>query len=226
MALHPWKLTPAEAVALQRRLASRVNARQPFPVRLPALVAGVDVSFNRGSPLLYAAVVVVRLPEFAVVEVRTARQRVAFPYVPGLLSFRELPPILAALARLKSSPKVVLCDGQGLAHPRRLGLACHLGLWLNLPTIGCGKSRLIGEFEQVGAPPGSQADLYDRGERLGAVVRTKARAKPLFISAGHRMDLASAVAWTLASCRGRRLPEPIRLAHEAVNQRRRADNPT
>ncbi len=142
--------------------------------------------------------------------------------MPGLLSFREAPILLEAFAQLKQRPDVVLCDGQGIAHPRRLGIASHLGLWLKLPTIGCGKTRLTGHAKEPGPAPGDLAPLKDRGEVIGDVVRTKARTKPMYISAGHLIDLPSAVRLVLEACRGYRQPEPTRQAHLKVNEIRRA----
>lgn len=217
--LHTWDLEPAAARALQRELAARVDARAPLGPW--ELVAGADVSYNRGDPKLHAAVVVLRADTGAVVERVGVSREVTFPYVPGLLSFREAPPLLDAFARLATVPDVVLCDGQGIAHPRRLGIACHLGLWLDLPTIGCAKSRLCGRFDPVGPRRGDRSPLHDRGDVVGSVVRTRDRIQPLFVSPGHRCDLDGAVAVVLALSGKYRLPEPSRLAHLAVNEVRR-----
>jgi len=216
--LHPWALSPREAIALQKELAGRIDVTRPFGrVRT---VAGCDVSFNRRSPVLYAAVVVVRVPGFDVVEQVGARLEVTFPYVPGLLSFRELPPLLAAFRKLRSVPDVVMLDGQGLAHPRRFGLACHLGLWLNIPTEGCAKSRLVGTFDEPGPDPGHSTPLSDRGDVVGDVVRTRTRALPMFVSPGHRIDRAGALEVVRKTCDGYRIPVPTRLAHRAANAAR------
>ncbi|MCS7045336.1 MAG: deoxyribonuclease V [Gemmataceae bacterium] len=217
--LHSWELTPKEAVALQHRLAGEVDTAAPL--RRWRLVAGADVSYHRYAPLCYAAVVVLRAEDLEVVETQHAVGASSFPYVPGLLSFREAPVVLQAFARLQARPDVVMCDGQGLAHPRRFGLACHLGLWLNVPCLGCAKSRLIGTYREPGRAAGATTPLRDRGEIIGSVVRTKTGVKPLFVSPGHRIDLASAVEVVLRCCRGYRLPEPTRQAHRAVNELRR-----
>jgi deoxyribonuclease V len=219
--LHRWDVTPKEAVALQRELAARVDVARPLGrVRT---VAGCDVSYNKRSPVLYAAVVVVRVPGFEVVEQVVATATVTFPYVPGLLSFREIPPLLAAFRRLTAKPDVVLLDGQGLAHPRRFGLACHLGLWLNRPTVGCAKSRLIGEYSEPGLDAGDASPLVDRGEQVGVVLRTRARVKPAFVSPGHRIDRAGAVEVVRKTLSGFRMPAPTRLAHVAANAARVAN---
>lgn len=217
--LHTWTLTPTEAVALQRQLACRVDitsALESFD-----LVAGVDCSYNRFSPWFYAAVVLWRPSDGAVVEAATAIGKSPFPYVPGLLSFRELPIVLEAYDKLKSKPDVIMLDGQGYAHPRRFGLASHLGVWLDTPTIGCAKTRLIGEHDEPAARRGSSKRLTDKTEVIGRVLRTRDGVKPLYISCGHKVTLDTAVQVVLDCGRGYRLPEPTRLAHHAVNEVRR-----
>lgn len=218
--LHGWDgLTPRQAASLQTQFADRVDVRSPLgPFDL---VAGADCSYSRGSPTFYAAVVVWRRSDGAVVETAEAVGTAPFPYVPGLLSFREAPILLEAFAKLRTTPDLVFVDGQGLAHPRRFGVACHLGLFLDLPTLGCAKSRLIGEHEEPSPERGAVADLRVGDALVGAVVRTKRRTKPLFVSPGHRLDVAGAVAATLACDGGYRVPEPTRLAHLAVNALRR-----
>jgi deoxyribonuclease V len=218
--LHSWDMTPAEARELQKALAARVDASTPLGPW--ETVAAADVSYNKYSEWLYAAVVVVRAGTFELVERVGVVGKATFPYVPGLLSFREAPVVLEAFRKLKARPDVVLCDGHGIAHPRRLGLACHLGLWLELPTIGCAKSRLCGTYDEPGPERGDRSPLVDRGEVVGAVVRSRSRVSPLFVSPGHRCDLESAVAVTLATSVKYRLPVPARLAHEYVNDIRRA----
>ncbi len=217
--LHSWDLTPAEAVQLQRELAGRIDVRTPLAG--PRLVAGADVSYNRFSPTLYAAVVVLRSDDWSIVETQTAVGPSPFPYIPGLLSFREAPILLEAFAKLQDQPDAVMCDGQGLAHPRRFGLACHLGLWLDIPCLGCAKSLLTGKYKEPRKKAGSLAPLRDGAEVIGSIVRTKTGIKPVYVSAGHRLDLPSAVRLVLASCRGYRLPEPTRQAHLHVNALRR-----
>jgi len=182
----------------------------------PRLIAGVDISVDRVAGTGTAAVVVLSYPELELVETKIVTDRIGFPYVPGLLSFREAPLILSACEKLTVTPDLVMVDGQGIAHPRRMGLASHLGLFLEIPSIGCAKSRLCGRHEEPGFEPGSYADLIDSREVIGAVLRTRAGVKPVYISIGHKIDLAAAIHWVLACCRGYRLPEPTRLAHLAA----------
>lgn len=217
--LHSWNLTPKEAVALQKRLASQVVLTDTLtePVRL---VAGVDVSYRRRAEQFHGAVVLLDLETQEIIETATASGRGAFPYVPGLLSFRELPVLLQAFRGLRNVPQVVLVDGQGIAHPRRLGVASHLGLWLGLPTIGCAKSRLCGEADEPGPLRGQQTPLWLEGEQVGAVLRTRDRVRPLFVSPGHRINIPRAVEIVLRCGRGYRLPEPTRQAHLASNLQR------
>jgi deoxyribonuclease V len=217
--LHRWDLTPTEAVTFQKQLASQIETRTPLTGC--RLVAGADVSYNRFSPVLYASVVVLRLDDLSVIEKQGFVAEVDFPYVPGLLSFRETPVLLEAFGRIQSEPDAVILDGHGYSHPRRVGFASHLGLWLDLATVGCAKSRLIGEFKEPGRQAGSLAPLKDKGEVIGQVVRTKTGVKPVFVSVGHRIDLHSAVELVLRTCSGYRLPEPTRLAHLEVNRLRR-----
>lgn len=218
-ALHGWALPPAAAIALQRDLAQRVVCLDDLgPVRT---VAGVDVSTNRFSDVGYAAIVVLSLPDWRVVDVAEARMVLTMPYIPGLLSFRELPVVLKAWEQLSIEPDLVMVDGQGRAHPRRFGIACHLGVWLDRPTIGCAKSRLVGDYAPLGPDRGDRSVLWDHGEAVGMVVRTKARTNPLFVSCGHRVSPETAVRWVLEGARGYRLPEPTRQAHLASNALRR-----
>jgi deoxyribonuclease V len=217
--LHRWDLSQTEAVALQRELAGRVDVRTPL-TRWD-LVAGADVSYNRFSSAFYAGVVVLRAPDWTVVERQGAMRESPFIYIPGLLSFREAPALLEAFARVKSEPDVVMFDGQGIAHQRRLGIAAHMGLWLDRPSVGCAKSRLCGHYEEPGPEAGSVAPLRDRGDVIGEVVRTKDRVQPVFVSPGHKIDLPSSVRVVLNSCKGYRLPEPTRQAHLYVNELRR-----
>ena len=198
---------------LQLRLASGVSRSNE--VSAPRLIAGVDISVNREPGVARGAVVVLNYPELRLVETKVISGRVDFPYVPGLLSFREAPLTLAACAQLSIIPDLVLVDGQGIAHPRRFGLASHLGLFLDTPTIGCAKSRLCGRHEEPGDNPGSYAEVVDRGETIGVALRTKPGAKPVYVSIGHKVDLEAAIYWVLECCRGYRLPEPCRLAHLA-----------
>ncbi len=215
--LHPWDVSPKEAIAIQQRLAAQVEREgEPKDVRR---VAGVDISVDRAHGVGTGAVVVLSYPGLEIAEVAVAQAPLTFPYVPGLLSFREVPVLRAAFERLGGAIDLLLVDGQGLAHPRRFGLACHLGLLLDVPAIGCAKSRLLGEHEAPDEAAGSRADLIDRGELIGTVLRTRTGVKPLFISLGHRIGLAAAEEWVLRCCRGYRLPEPTRLAHQAAGGR-------
>lgn len=216
--LHDWDLSPKQAVALQRELASRVDKRPPSGPF--ALVAGADVSYSRHSNVFYGGVVVWRASDGQVIERREAVRKSAFPYIPGLLSFRESPILLEAFARLESEPDAVMLDGQGYAHPRRFGLACHVGLWLDRPTFGCAKTVLVGKAETPGPAVGDWTPLLDRGEEVGRALRTKPRVAPVFVSIGHGIDLDTAVRIVLACCRGYRLPEPTRQAHLFVNELR------
>jgi deoxyribonuclease V len=213
--LHDWPATPAEAVELQRQLAGRVDVSTPLDSF--DLVAGCDVSYHRATPVLFAAVVVLRASDLSVVEERVVTAAVKFPYVPGLLSFREVPPLLEAFAALRHAPDVVMLDGQGVAHPRRFGLACHLGLWLGRPCLGCAKSWLVGDYAEPGPAAGDTSPLAVGGERVGVVMRSAAGAKPVFVSPGHRIDVASAAAVARATLSGYRHPAPTRLAHLAAN---------
>jgi deoxyribonuclease V len=218
--LHSWSLTPKEAVVLQRELAGRVDARAPLT--RCELVAGADASYDRVSDVLYAGVVVVRAEDGIVVEQQQAVQRVSFPYVPGLLAFREAPALLEAFAKVQSEPEAVMLDGQGYAHPRRLGLACLVGLWLDRPCLGCAKSVLVGTYKEPGLKAGALAPLRHRDEVVGSVVRTKTGIKPVFVSVGHKIDLPSAVRVVLQNVHGYRIPEATRQAHLLVNAIRRA----
>jgi deoxyribonuclease V len=184
-------------------------------------VGGADVSYNKWSPRLFAAVVVLRAETWEVIERAGVAAEAAFPYVPGLLSFREAPAVIEAFHRLTVRPEVLICDGQGIAHPRRFGLASHLGLWLGIPTIGCAKSWLCGEYEEPGQARGDWTPLTDDQETIGAVVRTRAQVKPLFVSPGHLCDLKGAISAVLATSPTYRLPITTRRAHEYVNDLRR-----
>ncbi|MDN3552183.1 deoxyribonuclease V [Halomonas almeriensis] len=221
-ALHDWNLDPGEAIALQKQLAARVERQD----RLAEVtrIAGVDIGFEQGGEVTRAAVVVLAWPPgadgaFERVEQVVHREPTRLPYIPGLLSFRELPAALAAFDRLTSSPELVMVDGQGLAHPRRLGVASHLGLWLDRPTIGIAKSRLCGHHVEPGNERGDRVPLVHKEETIGAVLRSRAGVKPVFVSSGHRISLPTALDWVVA-CLGRtKLPEPTRLADRLASRR-------
>jgi len=215
--LDDWPRDAAAAIAVQRALAGRVETVDRLgPV---ATVAGVDVGFADSGRITRAAVVVLAWPGLVRVDAAVAEVPTRFPYVPGLLSFRELPGVLAAIDRLQRPPDLLLVDGQDLAHPRRLGIACHLGLLIDRPTIGVGKSRLIGTHREPGQRRGASAWLRDGPETVGRVVRTRDGVRPLYVSVGHRLSLATAVRWVLATATRYRLPEPIRAADALASAR-------
>ena len=212
---HPWDLTPREARVVQEELRSRVVlADRVGEVRL---VAGIDVGFEQGNTVTRAAVAVLDYPALTLHEYAIARRPTTFPYLPGLLSFREIPAVLDALARLRCRPDLLLCDGQGIAHPRRFGIAAHLGVLLDVPAVGVAKSRLIGEYGALPDQRGAWVPLRDRGEIIGAVLRSRRGVKPLFISAGHRITLPTALAYVLACSTRYRLPETTRWAHRLAS---------
>lgn len=214
LTLHPWQVTPGEAHRIQKDLAGRVSTRNVMgEIRR---VAGADIAIDRAGNKARAAVVVLSFPDLDLVERRMVEIDLAFPYVPGLLSFREAPAILAAFEKLTETPDLLLADGQGLAHPRRFGIACHLGVLLDLPAIGCAKSLLVGCHEPLGEALGSQVEVTDRGEAVAMALRTRAGSKPIYVSLGHQVDLATAVRLVMRCIRGHRLPEPTHVAHRAA----------
>ena len=212
--VNSWQLSTSQAIELQHQLAAEVSRKSE--VTDPRFIAGVDISARRDEEMATGTAVVLSYPELEVVETKVARGRLDFPYIPGLLSFRELPLTLAALEQLSITPDLILVDGQGIAHPRRFGIASHLGLFLDIPTIGCAKSLLCGSHEIPGDAPGSYAEITDKDETIGAVLRTKPGVKPVYVSIGHKIDLPTAIHWVMKCCRGYRLPEPTRLAHQAA----------
>jgi len=212
--LHGWQVSPTQALDIQRRLAERVSRNGE--VTAARFIAGVDISAGKAQGMATAAVVVLSYPELRLVETKVVQGRLDFPYIAGLLSFRESPLTLAACQELTITPDLILVDGQGIAHPRRFGLASHLGLFLNTPTIGCAKSRLCGQHGEPGVEPGSYAEVIDKGETIGVALRTKLGVKPIYVSIGHKIDLQTAIHWVMKCCRGYRLPEPTRLAHLAA----------
>jgi len=218
--LHAWNLTPADAIAVQNSLRSRVRLHFPGNLEDVRRIAGADISFNRREPRLYAALVILSFPDLQVVATHTHIADVTFPYIPGLLSFREVPALWPLLETAADQFDVLICDGQGIAHPRRFGLASHIGVLLNKPSIGCAKSRLVGQYREPDGEKGSFSYLYDDDEVIGAVVRTRRGVKPVFVSPGHLMDVDTAVRMVLMATRKYRLPEPTRQAHILVNQLR------
>ena len=215
--LHSWDISPTEAVALQRDLAGQLRIDYGLAESAVQSIAGVDLSPpDAQTGLVRGAVVVVAWPSLDVIEVSTAEGVADFPYVPGLLSFREAPILLEALSGLRGTPDLVLVDGQGTAHPRRFGIACHLGLAVDVPIVGCAKSRLVGEHEQPGEEKGAWTPLTHRGDVIGAVVRTRTGVRPIYVSPGNNIDLESSVRWALACSPRYRIPVPTRLAHRAA----------
>ena len=215
-----WNLTARQAMRLQENLRELVECQDRFgEIRY---VAGADMAFDPETEVAFAGVIVYRFPGLEEVERRMARRKLRFPYVPGLLSFREGPVLLAAFARVETEPDLILIDGHGRAHPRRFGIACHIGILFDTPTIGCAKSRLVGEHQEPGAMAGSTAPLMLEGERLGVVLRTRDRVRPIYVTTGHRVSLDSAVALVRQCLDGFRLPKPTREADHYVRDLRRA----
>ncbi|MFC1852331.1 deoxyribonuclease V [candidate division CSSED10-310 bacterium] len=221
-----WNLSASEAINIQQKLFREVELC-PCAVESISIVCGCDVSYrtNNGQIIGQAAVINWEIRERVVLEQKLAVQEVVFPYIPGLLSFREIPPLLSALDALEETPHILLVDGQGIAHPRRFGLASHLGLVLQKPTIGCAKSKLIGTYNEPARQKGSMEPLFHKNEQIGTVVRSRDKKKPLFVSPGHLIDHGSAVAIILKTLGKYRLPEPLRLAHH-FSRNRPAENST
>ncbi|MGH7255935.1 MAG: deoxyribonuclease V [Nitrospirales bacterium] len=218
--LHSWHVTPRKAIQIQERLRAHVLVRGRLP--RPTLIAGADLAFDKATDAAIACVVVLRFPALDPVETVVQRARCRFPYVPGLLSFREAPCLLQAFARLRQTPDVIFIDGHGYSHPRKFGLACHIGLLLDRPVIGCAKSLLAGTYREPGRAKGSVSDILDRdGDVIGAVVRTRDGVNPVFVSVGHKVGLPTAVRLTLACAPRYRVPEPTRLADILAEQAKR-----
>jgi|SRR5690554_763172 len=211
---HRWDLTPTEAVALQRELAPQIDTVTPLPLDALALVGGIDVSVK--DNVSRAAIVVLTYPALEVIEAVTASAPTPFPYIPGLLSFREGAVIISALRQLQHTPDVFIVDGQGIAHPRHIGIAAHIGLWIDVPTVGCGKTRLTGTHEPVPPEKGAWSPLLHHGGVIGAALRTRANVKPVFISVGNRATLSTALELVMRCVTRYRLPEPIRAAHNTA----------
>lgn len=215
---HSWDVLPKEAITIQQDLRRLVSLEDDYGDL--NLVGGVDVGFEADNTITRAAVVVLSFPDLRLVDSSIARRDTSFPYVPGLLSFREVPAVLDALNQLSELPDILLCDGQGLAHPRRLGIACHLGILTDLPTIGVAKSRLTGKYDDVPETKGAWTSLMDGDERIGAVLRTRERVKPLFISTGHRISLESSIDIVMRCVTKYRLPETTRHAHKLASEKK------
>ncbi|RLB80495.1 MAG: endonuclease V [Deltaproteobacteria bacterium] len=214
--LHPWDLSCKEAIEVQQRLSGRVR-QSPLskPVRT---IAGADVSYARQSAEIYAAVLVFNFPDLVLTDQALALDTAKFPYVPGFLSFREAPVLTKAFKKIRRKPDVIIFDGQGIAHPRGMGLASHMGLILDCSTIGCAKTSLVGIHAPLPETRGSTVLLTDQGRVVGGVVRTRERIKPVFVSPGHAITLEESIRLVLSCCRGYKLPEPTRQAHMAVNR--------
>jgi len=218
--LHPWKVNPQEAIRIQEELRKKI-CLQPPQGGWQKIAAG-DVSYSRADETIYAAFLLFSYPELILLQKASVRGRSSFPYIPGLLSFREAPHLLQAFSQLESQPDLLLMDGQGIAHPRSMGIAAHIGILLDLPTIGCAKSCLIGRHEEPAQRKGSATRLMVEGRLIGMVVRTREKVKPVFVSPGHRMNIQTSVKMILSLCRGYRIPESLRQAHIFANQLREA----
>lgn len=221
--LHSWNITYHKAIEIQEFL--RTKLKWTDPAGKIQYVAGVDASYSKRAQNVWAGAVVMAYPDLEVVDQAWVAGTARFPYIPGLLSFRELPLLLQVLRRIRIHPHIILCDGQGIAHPRRMGLASHLGLLTETPTIGCAKTRLVGTFHEVGYHRGAYSFLRCKGETLGAVLRTREGTKPLFISPGHATTLEESIGITLSCTRRYRQPEPLRKAHLLANRQRQLKEP-
>ncbi|NIW80784.1 MAG: deoxyribonuclease V [Calditrichae bacterium] len=218
---HQWNISISEAFRVQHRLKNQVVLTENPPLSTIQTVAAADISFSKGSHQLFGAVVLVQFPDLVPIEIYYASGKVDFPYVPGYLSFREIPILIKIFEKINHTVDIVLCDSQGIAHPRRFGLACHLGVLLDKPTIGCAKSRLIGSYEPPDQKKGAYAYLYDGEEKIGVVLRSRENVKPIFVSPGHRMSIENARKVAARCVKKYRIPEPLRLAHQKVNKLRR-----
>jgi len=219
--LHPWNVSPTEAVKIQRNMREKVRV-EPLLDSIQ-YVAGADISFDRGSDVFHAGIVVLRLPSLQVCGHSLITTKSTFPYVPGLLSFREMPALLEAWNQLPAKPDVVVLDGHGIAHPRRLGIASHFGVWVNKPTIGCAKKLLVGMHETLSTEARSHALIYDNQEIIGIALRSRENVAPIYVSPGHLTDFESALSIVSACLTRYRLPEVTRQAHQLVNQLRRGE---
>jgi len=217
---HRWHVDVAGALEIQKRLQAKLSLRDEFSLRGIRWIAGADVAYSSSDDKIFGAVVVLEFSKFEVTEEIVIQAKVEFPYIPGLFSFREMPVLLRAFSQLKRRPDVILFDAQGIAHPQGLGLASHAGLVLGLPSIGCAKTRLVGDYKPVARSCGSFSWLWFEGRKVGTVLRTRTDVKPVFVSPGHKIAIPTAARLVLAACRGYRLPEPIRRAHQLANRMR------
>jgi len=217
--LHDWRVNTKKARELQEQLREKIIFK-PLKKNIK-IVAGCDVSFAKKSNEIYAGVVIMQLPGMQVIEKKFKKGITGFPYIPGFLSFREIPVLAKVFQKIECHPELILCDGQGMAHPRFFGLACHLGLILNMPTIGCAKSRLVGDAEDVGLSKGDYSDIYFKEKKVGLLIRSRSNVKPIYVSPGHLIDIPSCYKIVM-DCLGKyRIPEPTRLAHILVNEYRK-----
>jgi deoxyribonuclease V len=220
--LHPWNVSPQEAIEIQKDLRKRiVISPQPSVFKNIKYIAGADISIRKGSSFGYGGVIIMTFPDMDVIEEEVVKDDIKFPYIPGLLAFREAPILLKAFEKLKNEPDLIIFDGQGIAHPRGLGIASHLGIILDKPTIGCAKSKLFGTYNEPGKNEGDFSYLYspqDADNIIGAVVRTKSNTRPVFVSIGHKIDLQTSIKFILECRRGYRIPEPTRIAHNLVSK--------
>jgi deoxyribonuclease V len=212
--LYTQPLNTSQAIAIQNSLSARISKTDQL--NEVKYIAGVDISVRKSSKMARGSAVLLDYPELNIVETQNATGELEFPYIPGLLSFRELPLTIKACEKLTISPDLIIVDGQGIAHPRRLGLASHLGLILDIPTVGCAKSKLCGSYTEPENEPGTFSFITDKDDVIGAALRTRQNVKPVYVSIGHRISLESAIRWVLNCCRGYRLPQPTRLAHLAA----------
>lgn len=219
--LHDWNVSPSEAVALQQQLRTQIRV-QPL-AEVPRTIAGCDISFNKFEETVYAGIVVLRLDTLETIDEAGVVSTAPFPYIPGLLSFREIPSLLEAWQKLTIEPDVVMFDGHGTAHPRRIGIASHAGLFLNRPTFGCGKSVLVGKYDEPAPERGNWSPMTHYRDVIGAALRTKNKVNPVYVSPGHLIDLDTAISLTLTCNGGYRIPEPTRRAHNLVNALRRGE---
>ncbi len=209
--LNSWQVSPAEAIEIQKDLVKRIQKKGI--IKKVKYIAGMDISIGRSGERATAAIVILKYPELEKVALAIEQGELTFPYIPGLLSFREAPLLIKAAEKLSIEPDLIMVDGQGIAHPRRMGLASHIGMIFGRPTIGCAKTLLCGDYEQPGSEPGNYNEIVDSDEVIGVALRTKQNVKPVFVSIGHMIELEEAIKWTMNTCRGYRLPEPVRLAH-------------
>ena len=217
--LHEWNLSPQQAIELQKQFAYEVIEEDNFDAPIKT-VAGIDLGYDVDTNKSRAVVVVLKFPELELVESAEAVMPIQFPYVPGLLSFRETPVAVRALERLENAPDLILCDGQGIAHPRRFGIACHIGLITGVPSIGVAKSLLVGKYGELGEKRGSRAPLVYRNEEVGVVLRTRDKVQPLYVSVGHKISLETAIDYVLRCAPKYRLPETTRLADQMASYRK------